>query len=284
VTLKRGRFRRKNTHGRSKEPERVLTLERQIGTGTCVARLSGDIDAVTVPSVREGIETVISEGFHTIVLDLTHVDYLDSSALGLLVWADHQLQPFSGALLLAGAGRDVARILELSGLIGVAPSVFVSESVEAALSGLTPPSAKGEPLWARSFEVPGDARLMSDARARIAEILAPLGLSDSSVFDIKVAVGEALANAIRHGSPQGPLDVIGVEVTAFEDRVEITVSDNGSGFDGRAVSSTDVFAPSGRGVLFMRALMDAVDFASGADGGTRVRLAKRRILPAESVT
>jgi anti-anti-sigma factor len=260
----------------------VLTLERQIGMGACIAHLSGDIDAVTVPAVREAIETAIAEGCQTIVLDLTEVDYLDSSALGLLVWADHRLQPLRGALMLAGAGRDVARILELSGLIGVAPSVFVTESVEAALAGLTPPLEQGEPLWTSSFEVPGDTRLMSEARARIASILAPLGLPESMVFDIKVASGEALANAVRHGSPRGSLDLIAVEVAAFEDRVEITISDNGSGFDGSTSCSTDVFAPSGRGVLFMRALMDAVEFAGEAGGGTRVRLAKRRIRPAES--
>lgn len=257
----------------------MITLERLVGSGTCVAHLSGDIDAVTVPVVREAIETAVSEGCRTIVLDLTEVDYLDSSALGLLVWADHRLHPVSGALLLAGAGRDVARILELSGLIGIAPSVFVVDSVEGALQGLTPPSTRGEPLWTRSFDVPADARLMADTRARIASMLVPLGLPESTVFDIKVATGEALANAVRHGSPRGSLDEIGVEVAAFDDRVEILVSDNGRGFDGMAESSTDVFAPSGRGVLFMRALMDAVEFVDGTGGGTQVRLAKRRTPP-----
>jgi anti-anti-sigma factor len=260
----------------------VLTLERQIGRGTCIAHLSGDIDSVTVPSVREAIESAILEGCHTIILDLAEVDYIDSSALGLLVWADRQLQPISGSLKLAGAGRDVARILELSGLIGVAPSVFVSDSVEAALSGLDSQDAAGEPLWTRSFEIPGDSRVMSETRSRIAAMLEPLDLTDSTVFDIKVAAGEALANAVRHGSPNGALDVIGLEVTAFDDRVEITVSDSGGGFDGNAESSTDVFAPSGRGVLFMRALMDSVEFGTGAAGGTRVTLAKRRVMPARS--
>jgi hypothetical protein len=43
-----------------------------------------------------------------------------------------------------------------------------------------------------------------------------------------------------------------------------------------------VFAPSGRGVLFMRALMDAVEFGWSAGGGTCVRLAKRRMSPSQS--
>jgi anti-anti-sigma factor len=261
----------------------VISIEQPSGTGTCVVRLSGDIDAASVPSVREAVDRAISEGARAIILDLVHVDYIDSSALGLLVWADRRLQPRSGTLLLAGAGRDVTRILELSGLIGVAPSVFVADSVESALAGLTPPSTQGDPLWIQSFEVPADARLMSGARARIASMLAPLGIPDSSVFDVKVATGEALANAVRHGSPRGPLDAIRIEVGAFDDRIEVLVSDCGHGFDGRAVTSTDVFAPSGRGVLFMRALMDAVEFAGGEDGGTSVRLTKRRAHSAGAV-
>jgi serine/threonine-protein kinase RsbW len=154
--------------------------------------------------------------------------------------------------------------------------------VEAALAALTPPSTTGRPLWTRSFEVPADARLMADARAQITRMLAPLHLPESVVFDIKVATGEALANAVRHGSPRGPLDGIGVEVAVFDDRVEILVSDNGVGFDGCSTPSADVFAPSGRGVLFMRALMDAVEFGGSAGGGTCVRLAKRRLQPSES--
>ncbi len=260
----------------------MLTVERDLGSETCIVRLSGDIEAFTVPAIREAVDGAISGGCRRIVLDLSEVDYIDSSALGFLVWADHRLQPFAGTLTLAGARRDVVRILELSGLVEVAPSVEVAGSVEAALAELTPPPDEAECLWTRSFEVVGDARLLAEARSRIVEILGPLGLPDSAVFDIKVAAGEALANAVRHGSPQGALDMIGVEVSAYDDRVEVSVSDRGRGFDGAAPASDDVFAPGGRGVLFMRALMDAVEFMSATGGGTCVRLAKRRLQSAGS--
>lgn len=259
----------------------MIALEREIGSTICIARLSGEVDAVTTPAVREALDAAISQGCRSIVLDLAECTYLDSSALGLLVWADHRLQPLAGTLLLAGARRDVARILELSGLIGVAPSVSVVVSVEQALAGLCAPPERGEPLWMQSFEVQADARLMAEVRSRVAAMLEPLGLSESTVFDIKVATGEALANAIRHGSPAGLDDRVGLVVAAYDDRVEILVSDSGCGFDGHAVVSQDVFAPSGRGVLFMRALMDAVEFSACADGGTSVRLAKRRTQPVE---
>jgi serine/threonine-protein kinase RsbW len=183
--------------------------------------------------------------------------------------------------MLAGASRDVSRILELSGLVGVAPSVAMSDSVDEALLGLSVGFVVADPLWTESFSFPAEVSRMAEIRAKVTEILGPLCLPESAVFDIKVAVGEALANAIRHGSPRGSDDSVNVDVRAFEDRVDVVVSDSGCGFDGAAPAREDVYAPSGRGVLFMRALMDAVEFGACSGGGTSVRLAKRRPVPME---
>jgi anti-sigma regulatory factor (Ser/Thr protein kinase) len=67
-------------------------------------------------------------------------------------------------------------------------------------------------------------------------------------------------------------------VDAYEDRAIVTVSDKGHGFNGEAADGSDVYASSGRGILFMRALMDSVEFDASPQGGTAVRLTKR--LPA----
>ena len=242
----------------------------------CVLRVEGDFDSLSVPRVRDALNAALDEGYASFVLDLSNVDYMDSSALGFIVWADHRLGPVSGRLALAGASPDVARILELSGLLGVAPTVVVSPTVENALSAQTVTPEPGAPLWAESFEFPSEARHMSAARARVAEIITPLSLTPSAIFDIKVAVGEALANAVRHGSPRGSGDVVCVEVRAYPERVDIVVSDSGAGYDGSPATGRGSLSSSGRGVLFMRALMDAVEFRCSAAGGTDVLLAKRR--------
>lgn len=255
----------------------VFNLVGRPHTDACVLRVDGDFDSLSVPGVRDALNSALSEGFSSIVLDLTGVDYMDSSALGFVVWADQRLQPVSGRLALAGANPDVTRILELSGLIGVAPSVVVSTTIEEAISTATPATPSDALLWAESFEFPSEAQYMSDARARVAEIISPLGLTESAVFDIKVAVGEALANAVRHGSPRGASDVVCVEVRAYPERVDVVVSDSGVGYDGSPPASADSLAPGGRGVLFMRALMDAVEFSPAPGGGTDVLLGKRRL-------
>ena len=54
----------------------------------------------------------------------------------------------------------------------------------------------------------------------------------------------------------------------------LEIADNGIGFDGVHNASDDLYAPSGRGIMFMRALMDRVEFDRTSEGGTLVRLVK----------
>jgi serine/threonine-protein kinase RsbW len=233
------------------------------------------MDMSVVPEIRSAVDAAVGLGCTCVVLDLAGVTYADSSALGLIVWMDRRLQPLDGKLVLTGADRNVNRVLELSGLVGLAPSVVIASDIEQALGGLELPPELSEPSWEERIVVAAEVARMSGVRKRVCDLVAPLGLSEGAVFDLKVAVGEALANAVRHGSPGGPGDEVRITVSAFDDRVVVTVQDAGSGFDGDQMSGGDVYASGGRGVMFMRALMDRVEFARCDDGGTAVHLTKR---------
>ena len=257
-----------------------VSIERSGGSPACVARIHGDIDVATMPEVQGAVDGAISAGCTYIVLDLTDVPYADSSALGLLVWIDRRLEPLHGRLVLAGADRNVGRILEISGLLGVAPSISTAPDVEEALDGLPLEPEHVEPKWEQRLRSPAVVSVVSDLRGRVCDLIEPLGLTDSALFDLKVAVGEALANAVRHGSPGGPADEVEVSVAAYEDRVIVSIRDYGVGFDaascdGGANRVADVYAAGGRGIMFMRALADRVEFDRCEGGGTIVRLTKR---------
>jgi stage II sporulation protein AA (anti-sigma F factor antagonist) len=260
----------------------TVLIERESGSPACVVRVDGDIDLAVVPEMQGSIDNVVTAGCVNVVLDLSHVSYADSSALGLLVWLDHRLGPLGGKLVLAGADHNVSRVLELSGLVGVAPSISASSTVRQALQGLEMAPEPPEPLWSEELCVPASVMALAQTRTRVVELLEPLRAPEAIMYDIKVAVGEALANAVRHGSPHGESDHVCVEVVAYSDRIVVRVRDSGGGFDGDSSCADDVYASGGRGVMFMRALMDRVEFARCDGEGTTVTLTKRIPTPADA--
>jgi serine/threonine-protein kinase RsbW len=104
--------------------------------------------------------------------------------------------------------------------------------------------------------------------------------ADGSEVDIEIALREALANAVVHGNHQNPNGRVHVTCRcSTEGEVSITVSDEGRGFDNRAVP--DPTAPGnvefthGRGLYLMQMLMDEVCFErSGAVVHMRKKSAK----------
>ncbi len=100
----------------------------------------GEVDLATAPAVRGRLHELADGGARHLVVDLARVSFLDSIGLGVLVAAYRRLRDRDppGSLRLAGASDRVARVLELTGLLGIMP---VHASVEAARAAADPPAA-----------------------------------------------------------------------------------------------------------------------------------------------
>ncbi|MDP2182746.1 MAG: anti-sigma factor antagonist [Actinomycetota bacterium] len=254
--------------------------ERHEDLRTAVVHVDGDMDLAVVPKMKASLADLIEAGYTNIVFELSHATYVDSSALSLLVWLDRELAGTPGKVVLVGANRDIARVLAISGLVAITRVKCREESVDDVLQGIETVSDSVEPLWTEELSMAGRADALAPVRERVSELVQTLGFGDAALFDIKVALGEALANAVRHGCPGDGNGIIGISVRAFEEKVEIEVVDTGTGFDGEHVCSDDLYASGGRGIVFMRALMDRVAFRPAPSGGTTVTLVKHRA-PAE---
>jgi serine/threonine-protein kinase RsbW len=84
-------------------------------------------------------------------------------------------------------------------------------------------------------------------------------------FQIKLALREALANAVLHGCSADPTKRIACLVTSDEDRgILIVVRDPGKGFDATKVpcptNEQNIFSDHGRGIFLINALMDEVQY------------------------
>ena len=115
----------------------------------------------------------------------------------------------------------------------------------------------------------------------VAAALARLDLTERDSGEIALAVREAVANAIKHGTHANPAKRVEVEVEVKDEHneVEIRVTDQGTGFDPATVKDPrapeNLLRPNGRGLLFMQEYMDEIDYTFLAEGGTRVTLRKR---------
>jgi serine/threonine-protein kinase RsbW len=126
------------------------------------------------------------------------------------------------------------------------------------------------------LEVPAKPEFLLLARLAATSVGRSAGASEETIADLKLAVTEAVANAVRHAYPKDEPGRVTVELLATADRLEIAVSDTGRGLEGADLAPPGEDGPgeSGMGLSIIRAIADEVGVGEGPDGrGTRVRFA-----------
>ena len=116
----------------------------------------------------------------------------------------------------------------------------------------------------------------------LAELLDKLeteGWSSRDIFGLRLALEEAVVNAIKHGNGQDESKRVELVFTLTDRSIEVQVKDQGTGFKPDEIP--DPLAPEnllkayGRGIFFMRQFMDEVGYSFPSRGGTVVRMLKK---------
>jgi serine/threonine-protein kinase RsbW len=125
-------------------------------------------------------------------------------------------------------------------------------------------------ISSRFSEVPPIQGLIVDAAVE-------RGFDEAQVFAIKLALEEALTNAIKHGNRMDPSKQVTIDYTVTDRAVRITVCDEGGGFSPERVpdptADVNLEKPTGRGVMLIRAYMTEVHFNRA---GNCITMVKRR--------
>ena len=130
------------------------------------------------------------------------------------------------------------------------------------------------------LSLPSRIDTVATAAAAVAEFLSRSGIAEDTAFGIDMAVREAVTNAVVHGNRQDENKTVDVTLKSSPDAVEISVHDQGPGFNPENVpdptAEENILKASGRGIFFMRNFMDEVNWLIRPGGGTTVRMLKRR--------
>jgi len=131
-----------------------------------------------------------------------------------------------------------------------------------------------------ALTLPSRVESIAQAVAAALEVANRAGFDEEAMSAIDLAVREAVTNAVIHGNAQDARTPVEIEFSVSPTQFVIAVRDKGAGFDPNAVPDpTDpqnLLKPSGRGILFMRAFMDTVEWTTHAEGGTIVRMIKNK--------
>jgi len=114
-----------------------------------------------------------------------------------------------------------------------------------------------------------NALLVPLARRQISALLENSGVAQDDILRAEVVVTEACSNVVMHAY-RGRTGKVFVRAEYQAERVVLTVSDVGLGFDAGAVPSPEVGQVGGYGIYFIRRMADAVAITSSPQGITVV--------------
>jgi len=107
-----------------------------------VVSAQGELDAYTAPDLSEAFQRHTTRDHDSLVVDLSRVSFLDSTALGLVVRAVNELADTGGRARVVLPQTAARRIFEITTLDRALP---VSTSLSDALAELAEPEAPGTP-------------------------------------------------------------------------------------------------------------------------------------------
>ncbi len=119
-------------------------------------------------------------------------------------------------------------------------------------------------LYKSEISIPSSKFSVNSIEPLLNNIRNEIGLRDETYYNILVAVTEAVNNANIHGNKLDQNKSIEIEVEATSDTINISVADQGDGFDIDKLDDPrtpeNLLKPSGRGVFIIKTLANESSF------------------------
>jgi serine/threonine-protein kinase RsbW len=137
-------------------------------------------------------------------------------------------------------------------------------SVPLTISHTMNPHRDSSSCPAADVVIPSDPVEARQLQEKIEQLLQSAHAHEHDVFSIKLALEEALINAIKHGNQMDRSKKVHISYRLLPDRFEVRISDEGGGFDPGDVPDPtaveNLERPCGRGLMLMRHYMTEVAF------------------------
>ena len=140
----------------------------------------------------------------------------------------------------------------------------------------TKPTPEAQPQTMLDISFPADVNRVGEVVDKVVALACQLHGETGKEQEIALALTEALANAVKHGSKNNPALKVQCQVSTDGPAMHIMVRDSGPGFDPGSVANplelAGLTADHGRGLHMIRQLVDEVRFARN---GAEIHMTKR---------
>jgi anti-sigma B factor antagonist len=120
-----------NTTSRTQPGSAVFAIgQRMLDGRTTVLSVEGELDLASAPSLKWALTDLLDAGVSQLIVDLSHVSFVDSTALGVLVGIHMSLNDDAHLAIVCG-DANVLKIFELTGLDG---TFDIFSTLEGALA------------------------------------------------------------------------------------------------------------------------------------------------------
>lgn len=96
-----------------------IDVKSEDGGSRLVFALRGSLDLATAPTVRAALTEATEKGTHDLIVDLSQLEFLDSTGLGVLIGAHRRTAERVGSFRLVASEGSILRLLNITGLIAV---------------------------------------------------------------------------------------------------------------------------------------------------------------------
>jgi anti-sigma B factor antagonist len=103
-----------------------LLTQRPITPETQVIAVEGELDMAAAPELQATVDRLIDGGITTLILNLNEVTFVDSAAVGVVMYTAKRMRQEAGALEIVCGEPNVLRIFEIVGLdrqLSISPSM-----------------------------------------------------------------------------------------------------------------------------------------------------------------
>jgi anti-anti-sigma factor len=233
-----------------------------------VVRASGELDAGNFDSFESTLRAATAGCTGALHLALDGLTYIDSTGIRTLAKAALEANKTGCQLSIVSMTSHLDRLLSVAGL----------KELFAKCAAVPPPNAEIAHLSSTahvcSFEAPRDTSACRAVREQVCNFARDCGFCGVVLEDIRLAIGEAVSNAIRHGAVCN--ESIVVQCRNSADRLIVKLRYASAEFDPGSVPvpTYSTASEGGMGIHFMKLVMDRVHYEF-QEGHTELTLEKK---------